>query len=574
MTDPLIGQQLANYRIERLIGRGGMAAVYYAVDVLLNRPAAVKVIHAYSNRPEAYTERLLREARSVAGWRNEHIIQVYHAGNEAGMFYFVMEYIDGQNLAEIMAAHTSQGELLPGDEVLRYGRAIADALDYAHARNVIHRDVKPQNVLVAGDGRVVLTDFGLALNTQQGSLGEVFGTAYYTAPEQARRSNAAVPASDLYSLGVMLYEMLVGVLPFDDPSPTSVALQHITLPPPPPRQINPQLSPQVEAVLLKAISKDPAGRYPSGKALVGALETAWRSQPVVSSRLPPLPPPPPPAALGGAAGGSRATRLTAHPAAHATQRRRSALRGKKGLWVGAGVGVLLFLLGAAAFLLLGRPDLEARQTPASLIGTGANPPGLAALDSTPVRAIDLSATEAPATRAAGPSPAAPRPATPLGGATPGVGSLPGAAASLTPSPLAASATPHYLNGRHFTLYYNASSFYMRQVSGFRGRIAPLIFERLNTQGHPSNRFSGDLWAQYNQATVAGWCMNIEILQAGNYLRPAECENRYLATRWPGAEADFIFWTAQEGSAAFRAVWDGEEVARCLIADGLCELYLP
>lgn len=574
MTDPLIGQQLANYRIERLIGRGGMAAVYYAVDVLLNRPAAVKVINTYSNRPEAYTERLLREARAVAGWRNEHIIQVYHAGNEAGMFYFAMEYIDGQNLAEIIAAHTSQGDLLPGDEVMRYGRAIADALDYAHARNVIHRDVKPQNVLVAADGRVVLTDFGLALNIQQGSLGEVFGTAYYTAPEQARRSNAAVPASDLYSLGVMLYEMLVGVLPFDDPSPTSVALQHITLPPPPPRQINPQLSPQVEAVLLKAINKDPAGRYPSGKALMGALEAALRSQPAISTRPTPLPPPPPPAALGGAAhsagGGARPTRLAAHPAraggapAH-PHRRQPVLRGKKGLWIGAGVGLLAILAGAAAFALLGGLGPSAGPTPATPVSPGGtNLAGLAAPASPPVRTSGLPQTEAPIVEPSRPAPS-------LTSAFP---ANPAGTASLTPSPLVASATPHYLNGRRFTLFYNASSFYMRQISGFRGQIAPLIFERLNAQGPPSNRFDGDLWAQYNQTTVAGWCMNIEILQAGNYLRPAECENRYLATRWPGAEADFIFWTPKEGSAAFRVVWDGEEVARCPIADGTCEVYLP
>lgn len=115
---------------------------------------------------------------------------------------------------------------------------------------------------------------------------------------------------------------------------------------------------------------------------------------------------------------------------------------------------------------------------------------------------------------------------------------------------------------------------MRQVSGLNGRVAPLVFERLDANGRGTNRFIGELWAQYNEITVRGWCMNIEILQASDYLRPAACEKHYLATRWPGAEADFIFWTAQPGSTTFRVLWHMEEVARCQIADGTCEVYLP
>src|SRR5439155_10245172 len=126
---------------------------------------------------------------------------------------------------------------------------------------VIHRDVKPPNVLVSYDQRIVLGDFGLAMDLQQGTIGEVFGTPHYISPEQARRSSNATPASDLYSLGVILYEMLTGVVPFDDPSATSVALQHVTLPPPPPRTINPALNEATEQVLLKALSKDSAERY-------------------------------------------------------------------------------------------------------------------------------------------------------------------------------------------------------------------------------------------------------------------------------------------------------------------------
>lgn len=272
--DPLIGRRLANFKLERVLGRGGMAQVYYGQDVKLQRPVAIKVIDArYRDKP-IYAQRFVKEARAVARWRHEHIIQIYYADDQDGLYFYAMEYIDGQDLASILASYAAQGELMPAEEILRIMRAVASALDYAHKNGVIHRDVKPSNVLVASDGRIVLGDFGLALDMQEGSSGEAFGTPHYISPEQARRSSDVVPQSDLYSLGVILFEMLTGVVPFDDPSPTSVALQHITQPPPAPRAINPQLGEALEAVLLKAINKSPQERYQSGAALVTALEKA------------------------------------------------------------------------------------------------------------------------------------------------------------------------------------------------------------------------------------------------------------------------------------------------------------
>jgi serine/threonine protein kinase len=228
--DPLIGRQLANFKIERFIGRGGMAQVYYGQDVNLQRPVAIKVIDARYRGDVAYAKRFIREARTMAKWRHENIVQVYYADVEDGLYYFAMEYIEGPDLSELMFQYIEKGELMLYDGVLHIGRAIASALDYAHQRGVIHRDVKPSNVLVARDQRVVLTDFGLAMDVQEDTLGETFGTPHYIAPEQARRSADAVPQSDLYSLGVILYEMLTGTVPFDDPSPASLALQHLTLP--------------------------------------------------------------------------------------------------------------------------------------------------------------------------------------------------------------------------------------------------------------------------------------------------------------------------------------------------------
>lgn len=272
--DPLIGRRLANFEIERPLGRGGMAQVYYGHDVKLRRPVAVKVIDArYRDKP-AYAERFVREAQSIATWRQENIIQIYYADDQDGFYYFVMEYIDGDDLAKILADYKANGPHLPYEEVLRIGRAVASALDYAHSKGIIHRDVKPSNVMVAKDKRVVLTDFGLAMDAEMGSQGEVFGSAHYIAPEQARHSGSAVPQSDLYSLGIILYQMLAGRVPFNDPSSTTVAVQHLTMPVPPPREINPDLPPAAEAVLFKALNKDPEDRYQTGRQLIDALEAA------------------------------------------------------------------------------------------------------------------------------------------------------------------------------------------------------------------------------------------------------------------------------------------------------------
>lgn len=273
-VDPLIGRQLAGFRLERLLGHGGMASVYYGIDLQLERPVAVKVIAERFRGDPEYAERFVREARAMAAWRHANIPQIYQAGEHESISYYVMEYIEGMDLERLLKEYGRAGELPSYVDVLFIGRAIAQALDYAHSRGVIHRDVKPSNVLVSRDDRVFLTDFGLVLDLAQGTRGEVFGTPRYMSPEQARSSAAVVSQSDLYSLGIILYEMLTGSVPFDDPVPATLALKQITDPPPPPRTLNPALSPEVEAVLLKALDKSPSGRYPTGRKLMDTLERA------------------------------------------------------------------------------------------------------------------------------------------------------------------------------------------------------------------------------------------------------------------------------------------------------------
>lgn len=340
--DPLIGRQLANFKIERAIGRGGMAQVYYGQDVKLQRPVAIKVIDARYRSNPSYAHRFVREAQAVAQWRHEHIIQIYYADDEAGLYYFVMEFIDGSDLGALLAQYGARHELMPAVEVVRLGGAIGSALDYAHQRHVIHRDVKPSNVMVARDGRIVLADFGLAMDVEQGSMGEVFGSPRYIAPEQARRSSDAVAQSDLYALGVILYEMLTGRVPFDDPSSTVIAIQHLTMPPPPPRELNPDLSEAVEAVLLKALNKEPKARYQSGRELIAALSEALQLD---RGNL--LSPAQPGAVLMAADGVSIAQGQPADAAAKA-----GASRGRATLaYVALGSG-LLIVLGVMALSLI------------------------------------------------------------------------------------------------------------------------------------------------------------------------------------------------------------------------------
>ncbi len=360
--DSLIGRQLANFRVERLLGRGGMATVYAGQDVKLQRPVAIKIIDArYQDNP-AFAQRFVNEARTIATWRHENILQVYYADDENGLYYFVMEYIRGPNLEQVISEYSAAGELMPHEDVLRIGRAIAGALDYAHERGVIHRDVKPANVMVAEDGRVILADFGLALDTAQGTVGEVFGSPHYIAPEQAKNSANAVPQSDLYALGIILFEMLTGSVPFDDPSPMSLAIQHITIPPPPARQFNANLNANVEAVLLKALHKSPQERFQSGDELLDALEEALKDIEVPLTPAIELPPPPAgviPLTLSRVTVAERlAAYMEARPPTPAftappptppqdSQPKKSRLP----FWLGAGGCTILLLLGVFAVIM-------------------------------------------------------------------------------------------------------------------------------------------------------------------------------------------------------------------------------
>lgn len=276
MSDELIGKQLGDYKIEDLLGRGGMARVYKGFDARLQRFAAVKVIsNEFSAVDQAeYTARFQREARAIARLHHPNIVGVYQFGDYEGGYYMAMVFVEGKDLRQILKDYHDSGQQMPLTEILNVVSGIASALDYAHSRGVIHRDVKPSNIMLDSEKRAILTDFGLVLERVEDTLGTTFGSAHYIAPEQAVSSKKAVAQSDLYSLGICMYEMLAGKVPFDDPSAMSVALKHLNEIPPSPQLYNPNLPEAIEHVIFKVLDKDPARRYSTGAELTRALELA------------------------------------------------------------------------------------------------------------------------------------------------------------------------------------------------------------------------------------------------------------------------------------------------------------
>lgn len=276
--DVLVGASLDDYQIVRLIGRGGMARVYEGYDPRLHRRVAIKVItaHTEDEDSEEITQRFFREARAVANLEHPNIVSVYRFGEGSNLYYMAMRLIEGHTLAEILKALRQRGEFMPPERLVRIASDVASALDYAHRRNVIHRDIKPSNIMLTPDDRAILMDFGLLMeHGANTTFGTAFGTPRYIAPEQAVASDQSVPQSDIYSLGVVLYEMAAGQVPFDGESPLATALSHVSTPPPPPRKFRPDLPEAVQTVLLRALEKSPLERWQTATTMVDALRDAY-----------------------------------------------------------------------------------------------------------------------------------------------------------------------------------------------------------------------------------------------------------------------------------------------------------
>ena len=267
----MVGELIAGrYELEELVGTGGMSSVYRAHDRLLERDVALKVLHQQFTADTDYVERFRREARSVAQLSHPNIVTVIDRGEQDDRQYIVFEYIAGENLKALVEREGP----LPEGEAVRLTLQIARALGFAHEHGLVHRDVKPQNVLLNGDGQAKVTDFGIARSLDvQGGLtqtGTVMGTSDYIAPEQARGSRVDAQ-SDIYSLGVVLYELLTGEVPFPADNFVAVAMRHINEPPPSAREHRPDVSPRLDAAIRRAMAKDPRDRFGSMDELCAEL---------------------------------------------------------------------------------------------------------------------------------------------------------------------------------------------------------------------------------------------------------------------------------------------------------------
>lgn len=273
------------YEVLERIGAGGMAIVYKAKDLLLNRVVTIKVLREQFVTDEDFIRRFRREAQSAASLSHPNIVSVYDVGKDGDTEYIVMEYVEGRNLKEIIREYAP----LSTDQSINLGRQITEAIQNAHEHHIIHRDIKPHNILVTTDGHAKVTDFGIARAVSSATVthtGDIIGSVHYLSPEQAK----GLPSneqSDIYSLGIVLYELITGKVPYDGETPITIALKHLQEQPVLPSKINPRIDKEFEAVIMRAIAKSPEQRYLSAKDLLEDLKHIQAGRPITRLEIPP-----------------------------------------------------------------------------------------------------------------------------------------------------------------------------------------------------------------------------------------------------------------------------------------------
>jgi eukaryotic-like serine/threonine-protein kinase len=261
------------YRLDRKIGTGGMADVWLADDTDLDRKVAIKILHDNFAQDSEFVQRFQREAQSAAGLQHPNVVGIFDRGAFDGTYFIAMEYVDGPSLKDLV-----KGGMSPKDAI-DFTRQILNAARFAHRKGIVHRDLKPQNVLIDGEGRARVADFGIARAGESSSItatGSVMGTAQYISPEQAQ-GKPTTPRSDIYSIGVILYEELTGRVPFEGESAVAVALKQVSEAPRRPSAINPNVPPALDAVVMRALAKDPDARFKDADAFLKALDAAEKA---------------------------------------------------------------------------------------------------------------------------------------------------------------------------------------------------------------------------------------------------------------------------------------------------------
>ena len=296
VSDTLIGTLFdGRYQVVRKLGAGGMANVYLAEDQELGRRVAIKILNDRHANDDQFVERFRREAKNAAALSHPNIVSIYDRGEAEGTYYIAMEFLDGRTLKELVV---SRGPA-PVTVSVEYARQILQALRFAHRHGIVHRDIKPHNVLVDAEGRVKVTDFGIARagTSQMTEAGSIVGTAQYLSPEQARGTDVD-QRSDVYSLGIVLYELLTGTVPFNGDTPVEIAMKHLSAVPEPPSTRRPDVPRDLDLIVMRALAKDPADRYQSAEEMDADLERFARGAAVSSEteesatqvmRLPPEP---------------------------------------------------------------------------------------------------------------------------------------------------------------------------------------------------------------------------------------------------------------------------------------------
>ena len=261
------------YLIRRKLGSGGMADVYLADDQELGRQVALKMLNERHATDEQFVERFRLEAQNAAGLNHPNIVSVFDRGQAEGTYYIAMEFLDGRTLKDLLIRNGPT----PIPVAIDYTRQMLSALAFAHRNGIVHRDIKPHNIVVGGDGRLKVTDFGIARSgtSQMTEAGSIVGTAQYLSPEQARGAPVD-PRSDLYSLGIVMYEMLTGTVPFTGDAPVEIAMKHLSAIPSPPSELRPEVPHDLDAVVMRALAKEPDQRYTTADEMEADLARVAR----------------------------------------------------------------------------------------------------------------------------------------------------------------------------------------------------------------------------------------------------------------------------------------------------------